>query len=518
MRNSRATWLAIGSALLSLSACSRTTQTATSPQSVQTKVASFGNTVAKNCTATLTALDSMSSLTALENGLRPLLDLLGGDISVISALGSSTASHLASRSSLRSFAALRSAAATGGAATSSAQDDPLSKYLSQRVFTEANVESFDGASVTYLLGGADVCPYVLPDGNSSLLAVANATIAAECVSEIDKLELRVKAVEPAADALDLTLLLGSSKAAPLALELSTGSIALVTSLDGVKDALESLRTVDSSAAIPLTMAGSFDVKVTFNREVAGNVDLTISSSVRQAVELEMQDARGTSGLTTAAKIPWASLQVDGIDRKLLANLDLGKTSFSAPHQTLSGAFKQETATFAGLSFLFSGQDGQAGNFTISNIGLGDEETNVFLAGEKTYAANLDPRLFAVSFGPDAANPSLTVFTVDPSFQLTDFFDSRPYEDSDPTTAGTSYIWSLTADVGSPAVEPYAYLRDAPYYEPGAAVKVVNGTLMLTDGALTVTVAQGQCLLDAGLAIAPTSKVQEYTSGACPTPL
>lgn len=516
MRNSRATWMVIGSTLLALSACSKTTQTATSPQSVQTKVATFGNTIARNFTAALTTLGSMSSLNALENGLRPLQDMFGGDVPLVSALGGSTASYLASRSSVRSFARLRDAAVIGGAATSSAQADPLSKYLSQRVFTEANVESFDGASVTYLLRGADVCPYVLPDGNTSLLAVANATIEAACVSEVDKLDLRIKAVEPAAEALDLTLLIGSSKAAPMALELSTGSIALVASLDGVKDTLESLRTIDSSVAVPLTMAGSVDVKIAFNRESAGNVDVTLSSSVRQAVDVKVQDASGTSELTTAAKSPWASLQVDGIDHKVLAVLDLGKTSFSAPYQTLSGAIKPETTTLGGLNFLFSGQEGQAGDFTISNIGLGDEETNVLLDGEKALAAILDPRLFAVSFEPDAANPNLTIFTVDPSFQLTNFLDNRPYENSDPATAGKAYTWSLTAADGKPAIEPYAYWRDAPL-DLGTAVKIVNGTLMLTDGSLTVTVAQGQCLLDAGLAIAPTSKVQEYTSGACPAP-
>jgi len=507
-----ATWSVVASTLLALASCSKATPT--SPQSVRTKAASYGSTAARNATAAADALQAMSAITALDNGLGPLQNLLGGDVVVVSAAQSSARSFLASRRSVRSFARLARRPAT---VASSPSGDELSRYLSERVFTDANVEASDAGSATFRLQGDDLCPFLLPDGTSSLLSAPGAVLDAGCVSDVDQLELRIRAVEPASDALDLTLQLGPARAAPLTLELRTRSVALVVSLEGVKGTLDFLHGVDASVPVPLAMTGTVDLQVTFNREVGEAVDVTLSSSIRQAVDVKVQDANGTSELTTAARSPWASLQVDGVDRKVAAVLDLGKTTLSTPYQTVSGAWQQETATLGGLGFAFSAQEGQAGEFAISNVGLGDEETSVFLGGQRTLAVNLAPRHFAVSFRADPADPGRTIFTLDPSFSLSAFFDNRPYENPEPATAGMTYTWSLTAAAGQPAVEPYTWSRGAPWYDGGTALKVVNGTLSLTDGnGGSVVVAEGQCLLDAVLtAIPATSKVQSYASGPCP---
>jgi hypothetical protein len=509
--------LAAAAAVAALSACSKST-TASAP-SVRTKAATYGSSVATNLQGAVDALNSASSLAALNNGLAPLQHAFGGSVGALSPVSSGTPAFLSSRRSVRSFARLGSSASTPGTALTAEQSSTLEQFLSQRVFTDANVESSDGSSVTFLLHGDDVCPYVLPDGSRSLLAASGGTLDAGCAEDVDQQQIRVKASEPASDALDLALLIGPARAAPLTLELRTNSVAAVVSLDGVKGVLEFEHTLDAASPVPQAMTGVVDLKVVFNRVVSGKVDVTFSSSVRQAVDVQVQDATGTTTLATAARSPWASLQVNGIDQAVAAQLDLGPTTVSAPYYvSADNAYRQEVTSLAGMSFSFSAQDGQAGDFVISNLGLGDARTSVSLAGQDVFRADLDPRHFAISFKADPSFAGRTIFTLEPGFQLTSFFDRRPYGNTDPVHAGRTYTWSLSAAAGKPQIEPYEYLvpTNDPYVSPWAtAVKVVTGTLTLSDGeSVPVTVPAGACLVDSS-ATGTTSLVQQFVSAECP---
>lgn len=400
--------LAAAAAVAALSACSKST-TASAP-SVRTKAATYGSSVATNLQGAVDALNSASSLAALNNGLAPLQHAFGGSVGALSPVSSGTPAFLSSRRSVRSFARLGSSASTPGASTpgtalTAEQSSTLEQFLSQRVFTDANVESSDGSSVTFLLHGDDVCPYVLPDGSRSLLAASGGTLDAGCAEDVDQQQIRVKASEPASDALDLALLIGPARAAPLTLELRTNSVAAVVSLDGVKGVLEFEHTLDAASPVPQAMTGVVDLKVVFNRVVSGKVDVTFSSSVRQAVDVQVQDATGTTTLATAARSPWASLQVNGIDQAVAAQLDLGPTTVSAPYYvSADNAYRQEVTSLAGMSFSFSAQDGQAGDFVISNLGLGDARTSVSLAGQDVFRADLPPLRDLVQGGSELRRP------------------------------------------------------------------------------------------------------------------
>jgi hypothetical protein len=523
----RSRWIWAAPAALALVACSSSGGLKPTTQSVQTKTSNLGSAVAKNLNGAVDALNGMSAVTALENGLAPLQNALGTNVPVLSSAPSQVTSYLSSRRSVRSFARVsRSRALTTSAP--GGDDTTLATYLKDRVFAAENVESSDASSITFLLKGSALCPYILPDGSSSLLFSTGGVLDAGCVADVDKLQLRAVAAEPSSDDLDLTLQVGPGKAAPLKLEVRSlsklpSSIALVVSLDGVKGTLEFLKTLDDTTPVPLVLSGAVDVKVTFNRELLGKVDVTFSSSVRQAVDVKVQDTQGTTELTTAAKDPWARLQVDGIDQQLALAVDLGKTTVTTPYELYDGlnvTYPQESTTLGGLSFSLAAQEGQTGDFVISNIGLGGEQTVASLGGTTTQSLDLDPRQFALSFRADPASPSLTIFSVDPSFSLRQFIDDRPYLNTDPTTAGKTYTIAFTAAAGKPAFEPYDYCTGT-YgtidYSCGTALKVVNGTLTLTDAAgPSLTVAAGQCLLDAAAGVV-TSKVQEHAAGACPAP-
>ena len=139
-----------------------------------------------------------------------------------------------------------------------------------------------------------------------------------------------------------------------------------------------------------------------------------------------------------------------------------------------------------------------------------------VAQAHTHPANLDPRQLSVTFKPDQDNPGRTIFTVDPQLNLTSFYNKVPYGNTDASYDNKTYTWSVTASSAKPQIEPYDYIvsTSAFYTQWGTAVKVVNGTLTLSDGTLAVTVPQGQCLLDS-MASNTGSLVQQYTSAACP---
>ena len=519
MKSTRMTWACAAAALLlTAAACSK--PTSASAPSVRSKAASYGTTLATNTQKAMTALGSMSSVTALTNGLAPLQTAFGSSVGALSPVAAGTPAFLSSRSSVRSYARLSRPASTPSALTED-QAKTTEQFLSQRVFTDSNVESSDGSSVTFRLQGDDVCPYNLPDGTTSLLPAAGAVLDAGCVDDVDRHEIRVRATEPASDALDLTLLVGPARAAPLTLEFRSNSVALVVSLDGVKGVLALEHSLDAASPVPQAMTGVVDLKITFNRELSGKVDVTFSSSVRQAVSVAAQDSTGTTTFATAARNPLASLQVNEIDRAVAAQLDLGPTTVSAPYYVaMSGVYEQETTDLGGLGFSFVAKDGQAGDFAITNIGLGDVQTRVTLDAATVFSADLAPRHFSLAFKADPDLPDRTVFTVDPKFQLTAFFDRTPYGNTDPSYDQMTYAWSLTAVDGLPQVEPYEYqtVVQGPtytYVQSNTAVKVVNGTLTLSDGALPVLlVPQGQCLLDSA-ATGTTSVVEQFVSGACP---
>ena len=517
MKSTRIAWACAAAALLTSAACSKSPSA--SAASVRSKAASYGSTIAANTQQAATALGAMSSVTALSNGLAPLQNAFGSTVGALSPVASGTPSFLSSRSSVRSYARLSRTTSTQSALTAD-EAKTIEQFLSQRVFTDANVESSDGSSVTFRLQGDDVCPYNLPDGTTSLLSAPSAVLDAGCVDDVDRHEIRVKATEPASDALNLTLLVGPERAAPLTLELRSNSLAVVASLDGVKGVLAFEHALDATSTVPQAMTGVVDLKITFNRVLSGKVDVTFSSSVRQAVSIAAQDATGTTTFATAARSPWASLQVNEIDRAVAAQLDLGPTTVSVPYYVaLSGVYKQETTDLGGLGFSFVAKDGQAGDFAITNIGLGDLQTRVTLDAATVFSADLAPRHFSLAFKADPDLPGRTIFTVDPQFQLTAFLDKTPYGNTDPSYDHMTYAWSLTAAEGLPQVEPYEYqtVVQGPtytYVQSSTALKIVKGTLSLSDGAQQVLVLQGQCLLDSA-ATGAASVVEQYVSGACP---
>lgn len=486
----------------------------TSPAAVNTKAATFGASMAGDVQGVMGALGSMQSITALQDALSKLQQQLGGG----AAFGASPArpTYLTVSPSR-----VRALARRTNLSTSSAFYDEVERYLSQRVFVDANVETQDGTSITYRLAGGAVCPFDAADGKH-LVAVPGSTIDASCVEQVDAYQLRIKASEPDPATLRLALLVGPNRSGPLSLELTRTSVAAVVDLAGVQGALQFAHAVDASVAVPQgTMAGVVDLKIAVSASIGDRADVVVSSSVRQPVTLSVRTDLGEDvSFSTAAKDPWASLEIDTIAMKVAARLDVGATRLSGPY-TVPGATasKPLAITASGLSLAYQAQDGQPGDFTVANLGLGDGTSTITYGADRVLAVDLSPRRFAVSLRDDPASPGDTIFTFDPGaaseVDLTTTFDLAPLGNADPAAA-RGYSWKLLAPAsGQPALEPYQYgALVAGVATTGHAVRVVAGTLAISDGASTVAVPEGQCLVDSSSGDAP-SWVQRVAVAPCP---
>ena len=487
----------------------------TSPTAINTKAATFAGTMSSDVQSVVGALGSMQSVTALQDALSKLQrQVSGGSASAATSTG---ATYLSA-----SPARVRALARRANLSTSSAFYDEMERYLSERVFVPANVEAQDATSVTFRLDGRAVCPYGAPDGQH-LVPVPSSVLDASCVEEVDRYQLRIKATEPDQATLRLALLVGPGRASPFALELTRSSAAAVVDLAGIQGTLQFAHTLDASVAAPQgTMTGVLDLKITVNASVGDKADLVVSSTVRQPVSLALRTDGGEDvAFATAAKDPWASFEIDTIAMKVAVQVDVGATTLSGPY-TAPGATTSKTLAVAvgGLSLGYQAQDGQSGDFTVTNLGLGDGTSTITYGAERVLAVDLSPRRFGVSFKDDPASPGDTIFTFDPGAAAevgaTAAFDLALLGNPDPALGHESYSWRLAAPPGvKPAIEPYEYgALVAGVSTYGQAVRVVTGTLTLSDGTATVTVPQGRCLVDALAGDAP-SLVQRVRVSDCP---
>lgn len=112
--------------------------------------------------------------------------------------------------------------------TTDAQADQLARYLRERIFTEANVESSDGNTLLFRLKGSEVCTdgTERPDEG--------------CVQAVDAAELRIRATNLGNDSLELELLIGPNRVEPMSLRFLPKVASFVVDLGGLKGAVAQL--------------------------------------------------------------------------------------------------------------------------------------------------------------------------------------------------------------------------------------------------------------------------------------
>lgn len=357
-----------------------------------------------------------------------------------------------------------------------ARAEALGKFLRERIFTEANLESSGSDGLVFRITGEDVC------GDGTTPADP------DCVSSFDRFEVRIR-VTRGMEGYRFYLELGPDRFEPLMVLLSTHHIAVGVDLAGVKSALVYLDTTAGQPVFaPKTLEGVFVVDLKKN----GDQDFTLKSSVKEAIHVETDGEAGPVSFSTGAKDPWFTARIQGKQRTLSVDLDLGATDVHFPYRTLvpEGTAGQEIeAHLAGASASVALGAG-AVSLDVKNIGLGDGQSTLALDGTDLLKVDLNPnsgRRFEVSLGVSGAGQ--LEIKVTPEFDLTTVFFYQPLQvDTDltlpPYAVDSTYRFQLTGD--SPTLAPAAN-----------GLKVTSGTLRLENSAhadQAVVVNTGKCLV------------------------
>ncbi len=385
-----------------------------------------------------------------------------------------------------------------------AEADRIAKYLEERIFTQENLEESDATSGTFKLGGDDICS----DGTTP--ADPN------CVSEVDKLDLRIKAVLGDPNGVDLTFLVGPNKLAPLTVIIREDSLAVQFDLAQIKATIEFLSTQQGTVVtLPRVMEGVIELKLQKN----GEKDITFSSSVLAAVNVEVDGANGATQFTTAIAAPLHSLRLEGAAKKATFSLNLGRTTVAQPYKNVNAsgtAGNRVTYTLSGLSYDFTAQEGQQ-DFTVAHVGLGDATSSYTLDGQEIYTADLNQlsgRHFDLSLQKDT--DGLPIVKVTPEFDLIQKFAFGLLSADQyvaPHAASETYRVRLSGG-GQPSIKP-VNKNDAGF---NGGLKVVTGTLELSTnrpGEAAITVPTGSCLTEKAFEDGGHPVFGHLTVTACP---
>ena len=354
----------------------------------------------------------------------------------------------------------------------------LTSYLETHIFTDANVESEDGTSVTYLLKGSEVC------------AVDGEPTDPGCVQQVDDAEIRLVVTSPVEGDVDVDVLVGPSKSNPFSFEIHSDLLAAEADLGGIKASAQHLESVTGETLdLPQTMQG----RVRAQLQILGPEKASAAFSVLQAVKV----ADGGYSFSVGVSQPALSVTADGAAQTIQAVTNVGAIDGSLPitsyeYDSTTGT---ETESSYQLGFHIGGitsdslLDAANELLTLTGVGLGQTTTTFSVDGDEVIAIDLnaaDGRAFDATI-KEGANDSVE-FQVSPKFDLSVAlqFAAAAGKIGDIADWMMDDVLSIKLDGTNPTVRA-----------SDGGLEVVDGTLTLSlqNAGITHTVDAGMCLLD-----------------------
>jgi hypothetical protein len=377
-------------------------------------------------------------------------------------------------------------------ATSQAQAALVEKYLRERIFIEANVEETKGSSTMFRITGEDLC------SDGSTLADP------ECVTAVDKYELRIRATNKGDDGLDLELLFGPNRAKPLSLSFTGVRVGMIVDMGGVKATVNHL---SPETELPRVMVGRVELALTSK----GPQDVEFQTSILDALSVEWDSATGAYAFNTAKVSPLFGMKVwqkDGANRARVA-LNLGTTEIRTPYNGPKAEFsgKQYVASLSGLSYEMEAQEGSEA-LTLAHLGLGEAQSYLALGDHKLATVDLNAlsgRHFDlhVAKGTDGR----VVLSVKPEFDLSVFTDMEPvyeYAEGEQPIDDFRKDFKVRLSGGdAPSVRPVPANTSTGF--PGG-LQVVSGELSVAVNDSRVIVPASKCLVKEGTTSESTTGV------------
>jgi hypothetical protein len=206
--------------------------------------------------------------------------------------------------------------------------DELVDTLREKIFTDANLESEDAESATYLLGANVLCENddseSIPTPGGAPPPVGEDAPDADCVEQAQKLQIRLRLTAPSDGDIDVELLLSASRRNPATLELHDDHVGLVVDLGEVKATLDALGEDTGELE---AMSGTLALEIL--RYAA--LDYGLRFSVRTPLHVGLLHDDGQPiNVNLAANVPTAELRLDGNARQVTGTYNLGSLKVVAP--------------------------------------------------------------------------------------------------------------------------------------------------------------------------------------------
>jgi hypothetical protein len=384
--------------------------------------------------------------------------------------------------------------------------------LETRFFNEANIESSEEKSVTYLLGPDDLCNEALEADVSDTgeLPVpgaepAPAALDPECVDEVTRAQVRLRVTSPSEGNVDVTVMLTAERYEPLVFELHQDRLAVTTNLDQMASSIEALGE-------DLQGLESLEGRVQFELVKNAPQDYSARVNVLNDVKVVVVEETDRVEFSLGAASPTTELRLDGNAKTISATYNYGPIRVAGPLSTFASMFEDDVATvtsddgsgvvqeepepktyagnveavLAGLDGVFS-FNGQTDEFTFTGIGFGDATSTFKHDGNTVLALDVNAeqgRHFDVTVKDTTSGLE---FTFSPTLDVSVLFAFRHLADQiDVPNVLLDDQLRLFFDGTNPSVRAM---------ENG--LEVTSGTLHLTSSAdptYDLEVAAGMCLL------------------------
>lgn len=237
--------------------------------------------------------------------------------------------------------------------------DELTKFLEEKVFTDAN-HLGDGI---YKIPASLVCVTDAP-------TTSQPTVDPVCAADFEKMQLRVRVANDD-DALVFFVQVDANHDEPLSVSLSHDRLAVSIDLDEASDAAIALGEATTSAKLSGAITGSLTILGAKHAKVAVDIDRAVSVQLD-----ELKFATAASQLL--------ALELDGNTSKAALSVGLGETTAHIP----GDEFEPQARDYdlAGLS-VDASFDGTT--IALNNISLGNKTSTVKVNGETALSVDLN---------------------------------------------------------------------------------------------------------------------------------
>jgi hypothetical protein len=388
----------------------------------------------------------------------------------------------------------------------------LVDQLSERFFTEDNIETAEDKSITYLLGPDDLCDDVETTtlNSDGTVAASSAGPDPDCVDSATRAAVRLRVTSPSEGDVDVTVVLTDQRFEPFVFELHKQRLAVTADLDQLTSSIE---------AMGEDLGGLESLRGRLQLELVKNAPLDFSArfNVLDDVELVAVDNGNRLEVSVGASSPTLEARIDGNAKTVSASYGLGPVRVSGPLALFADMFggtdesgdalvaangepvatpppAEPAKTYTGVIEAVLGgldgtlsYDGASDAFSLSNLGLGDETTTVTHDGNPLFALDVNPdsgRHFDLTLQDTTSGLEVTF---SPTLDVSALFAFENIADQvDVPAALMNDTFRLFFDGQNPSVRG----RDN-------GLEVTSGTLHLSSSAHPeddVTVSAGMCLL------------------------